>query len=175
MTAPGPEPAADSEADRGDPVRQFAQERNQRIGGAGDLRLRQDLAPLALSPRTQIAVLASDTARPIKTSMSLHFPLRGRRLPAGPANYVCRGNDTRIADKATSRNVAVTGRPPKACVLSGPCAGGRRSGAGDPADGRPGHRPGPPSHRPFGRRKRERTGVRLDGGRGPRRGTDGTG
>ncbi len=40
------------------------------------------------SPRTQIAVLASDTSNPIKTSMSLPFPAMelGRALRQDPVN-----------------------------------------------------------------------------------------
>ena len=70
---------------------------------------------LPFSPRTQIAVLASDTSRPTKTSMSLPFPVKdmGRAFGKTPrTRYACKDNDTRISAIANSSNVAGERRAP---------------------------------------------------------------
>ena len=55
---------------------------------SGALATRDSVTILPLSPRTQIAVLASDTSSPIKTSMSLPFPAKelGRAFRQDPVN-----------------------------------------------------------------------------------------
>ena len=95
------------EPDRRDPLRQLTHEQDQRLGRAGDLRLRHDLTLLADNANRRAC------QGYIQSNIDFH-----RRCPFLPRNWgapcgktprtrhACKGNDTRIAGIAASINGA---------------------------------------------------------------------
>ena len=89
--------------------------RMNEASGWGALGTRASVTIFPFSPRTQIAVLASDASRPIWTSMSLSFHSEGMgsALQHNPANTQCvQGQRHPNSDLATSSNDAGEHRAP---------------------------------------------------------------